>query len=68
LIVSEAISKDYTQTDSFIIYICTEGSLQIKVASNFYHLALGETILIPANIKKLQLIPEKNSKIIEVYL
>ncbi len=68
LIVTDVISKDYSQIDSFVIYICTEGFVKIAAENEVYELAMGETILIPASVKKLQILPEKNSKVIEVYL
>ena len=68
LIVTDVISKDYSQIDSFVIYICTEGFVKIAADNEIYQLAMGETILIPASVKKLQILPEKDSKVIEVYL
>ncbi|NCT08968.1 MAG: hypothetical protein GW772_02645 [Flavobacteriia bacterium] len=68
LIVSDAISKDYSQIDTFVIYICTEVFVKVLLENKEYELAMGETILIPASIKKLELVPEKKSKLLEVYL
>ena len=68
LIVTDVISKDYSKIDSFIIYICTEGFVKVTVENKEYELTMGETILIPASINKLDLVPEKNSKLLEVYL
>jgi mannose-6-phosphate isomerase len=65
--ITEDISKDYKSVDSFVIYICTEGALAIKLNNNIYSLAKGECILIPSNIKELELKPYQNSKILEVY-
>ncbi|WP_445749325.1 type I phosphomannose isomerase catalytic subunit [Polaribacter sp.] len=68
LIVTDVISKDYSKIDSFVIYICTEGFVKVTVENKEYELTMGETILIPASINKLDLVPEKNSKLLEVYL
>ena len=61
------IEKDYSLLDSFVIYICVEGSLEIKCKNKSYFLHKGETILLPANVNKLKLIAQ-NAKILEVYL
>ncbi|WP_445750222.1 type I phosphomannose isomerase catalytic subunit [Polaribacter sp.] len=68
LIVTDVIYKDYSKIDSFVIYICTEGFVKVTVENKEYELTMGETILIPASINRLDLVPEKNSKLLEVYL
>jgi len=65
--LTKEINKDYSNTDSFVIYICTKGRLEIKTISGHYTLAKGESILIPANINELKLNPKEESKILEVY-
>jgi mannose-6-phosphate isomerase len=65
--LTKSIQKDYSETDSFVIYICTEGVLEITVNNVNYSLSKGESILIPANINQLKLTPQKKSKILEVY-
>jgi mannose-6-phosphate isomerase len=63
------IEKDYITIDSFIIYMCIKGSFKIKYNDNIYeNISIGETVLIPAVLKNLVLIPEKETKILEVYL
>ncbi|GAA4270526.1 type I phosphomannose isomerase catalytic subunit [Hyunsoonleella aestuarii] len=65
--LTKEINKDYSKIDSFVIYICTEGCLEITVDNANYSLAKGESILIPAIINQLKLTPQKESKILEVY-
>ena len=59
--------KDYTDLDSFVIYMCVEGYTQIKHKENTYQLKLGETVLLPATIQTVELTSEA-SKILEVYM
>ena len=61
------LDKDYTNTDSFIIYICVDGELEITCKNDMYSLKKGETILIPASIKTVQL-NSKAATILEVSL
>ncbi|WP_298531162.1 type I phosphomannose isomerase catalytic subunit [uncultured Algibacter sp.] len=65
--VSNEISKDYSKIDSFVIYMCVEGSLKVEYHNNQYSLQMGETIVIPAALNKLKLIGTK-AKLLEVYL
>ncbi|RED47526.1 type I phosphomannose isomerase catalytic subunit [Seonamhaeicola aphaedonensis] len=60
------MTMDYSNIDSFVIYICVEGSLSIHRDGTEYSLKTGETILVPANLKTLKLQSE-GSKILEVY-
>jgi mannose-6-phosphate isomerase len=53
--------------DSFVILICVEGRLKLKVREINYSLCRGETILIPAIINSIELIPEIESKLLEVF-
>ncbi len=67
LILTSTIDKNYTEIDSFILYICTKGSFTISVNSKTYSVTKGETILIPASMKNLVLATNDNAEILEVY-
>ena len=62
-----SLSKDYTVIDSFIIYICVKGLINIVENGVTYTLKNGETLLIPASIKNVELIAEEESEVLEVY-
>jgi mannose-6-phosphate isomerase len=67
--LNAAIEKDYNQLDSFVIYICLEGELQIETESGSETVQKGETILIPASIESVRLNPTTASvKLLEVYI
>lgn len=66
--LTQAMSKDYSELDSFVIYICPEGSYKIAVDSVEYHSKMGEAILIPASVEKVEIYPEKECKILEVFM
>jgi mannose-6-phosphate isomerase len=66
---NQLIEKDYNQLDSFVVYICIEGDLQIITESGTEMIQKGETVLIPASIEYLQLKPLSNIvKLLEVYV
>jgi mannose-6-phosphate isomerase len=60
-------NMDYSNIDSFVIYICTKGSLEIAVLNETYSLTKGETILLPASINYVSLNPNENAEVLEVY-
>ena len=60
--------KDYTLIDSFIILICVEGMGKINYGKESISFGLGETILIPADLKEIEIVPEIPMTILEVYV
>jgi len=69
LIVEDILLKDYSVLDSFVIYMCVDGSLELNHNSESYSLKKGETILLPASINTVELKSlSKQSKLLEVYL
>ena len=64
------ITKTYQKEnnyDSFIIYMCLEGDINIKIDDFSETITKGETILIPAAIKQFELV-SNNAKLLEVYV
>ena len=63
------VEKDLNLIDSFVIYMCMEGSAGITYGKGAVEtIKKGETILIPAEIKNLALIPTEASILLEVYI
>ncbi len=62
-----SIERDYIMNDSCVIYICIEGKISIRYRSGENITAdKGESVLIPAIIKNLELVPSGFSRILEV--
>ena len=64
----KAIEKDYYDLDSFVIYMCLEGDLDLAYDEETISVAKGESILIPATIKNVKLSPKSKAKILEVFI
>lgn len=62
------MDKDFENIDSFVIYLCTEGSMTLKWDGGIEILKLGECVLIPAAINNVQLISQQASVLLEVYI
>jgi mannose-6-phosphate isomerase len=65
---NQAVNKDYHFLDSFVIYICVEGEAKVVYDGGEILMQKGETLLVPADVKELKLLPLCPSKILEVYL
>ncbi|WP_026914902.1 type I phosphomannose isomerase catalytic subunit [Christiangramia portivictoriae] len=67
LLVGGNISRNHSDIDSFIIYICTEGSGVISTTEKSLQIEKGETVLIPAINKKVS-IHSNSCELLEVYI
>jgi mannose-6-phosphate isomerase len=65
--VEGSMLRDYSSIDSFVIYICLNGSAKIAINDSLFNLQKGETMLLPATIKKTE-IQSNAAEIIEVYI
>lgn len=65
---NEPMRKDYSSLDSFVLYVCVGGASQLHYENGMVTLTKGEVVLIPAIIDDVFLVPEPNSKILEVYI
>lgn len=65
--INGTIEKDYTKLDSFVIYMCVDGELEINFESEIYQLCKGETLLLPASINAI-ILKAKDAELLEVYL
>jgi len=62
------IDRDYIDLDSFVIFVCMEGEFTIEFEGGSQEVKKGDSILLPANIKKVALKPEEGAKILESYI
>jgi mannose-6-phosphate isomerase len=65
---NKQINRDYSLIDSFVTYICTEGSFLIRWDNKSEKVTKGETVLLPALIDDVALIPEPEATLLEIYI
>jgi mannose-6-phosphate isomerase len=65
---NEQITRDYNMIDSFVAYICTEGKFLIRWDSGSEKVSKGETVLLPALIRDVVLVPEPDATVLEIYI
>ena len=67
--MTEDITCDYSELDSFIVFICVEGAcLMMDNEGNEISLQAGETVLLPATTQALSIIPQEKVKLLEAYV
>ena len=68
--MTEEISCDYSELDSFVIFICMEGSCKMRDnEGNELTVSAGESILLPATTQDITITPEGgNVKLLETYV
>jgi len=67
--LDQPVEKDFNMIDSFVIYMCMEGTAGITYGKGEIEtINKGECILIPAELKSLALIPTEASTLLEVYI
>jgi mannose-6-phosphate isomerase len=65
--LTQTIEVDYSDIDSFVVYMCIEGEFDIIYGAETTKVKKGETVLVPAVICELTLIPQKKAELLEVY-
>lgn len=66
--LNKQVARDYYSLDSFVILICTEGSAIIQYGEGAEEISKGETVLLPADLKQVTIIPQASVKLLEVYM
>ena len=66
--LDQPVDKDFNLIDSFIIYMCMEGETGISHPGGVEKIKKGETILIPAELKNLAIVPTVPTTLLEVYI
>ena len=66
--LNEFTKRDYSQKDSFVIYMCLEGSLNlVDNKGNTLLIERGESLLIPAETNYVEISPNNYCKLLEVF-
>ena len=66
--LNEFTKRDYSQKDSFVIYMCLEGSLNlVDNKGNTLLIERGESFLFPAETNYVEISPNNYCKLLEVF-
>lgn len=65
---NESLDRNYGTIDSFKVYMCIDGNFAVEYNNDKTLVTKGETILIPACIEQIGLIPDGEATVLEVYI
>ncbi len=66
--LTQGLRKDLSQLDSFVIYLCTEGTAAVKALGHIVPFRAGECVLLPAVATEVELYCEQAATLLEVYV
>ncbi|MDR1680941.1 MAG: class I mannose-6-phosphate isomerase [Prevotellaceae bacterium] len=66
--IDRPLERNLSDNDSFVIYICLEGSATIEYPFGNESIIKGETLLIPAIMSDVTVIPQPAARLLETYL
>lgn len=70
LYFDKTICRDYAALDSFVVYLCAEGSAHIECTDeemDSIDLTTGEAALIPASLAEIRITPQGRCRLLETY-
>jgi mannose-6-phosphate isomerase len=66
--INRAVERPLIQRDSFVIYICLDGTASLFCKGGQETIAKGETVLVPAAVADIRLQPAPEARLLEVYV
>jgi mannose-6-phosphate isomerase len=66
--LDRTVERPLLSRDSFVIYICLDGTASLSCKGIQEPMTKGETLLVPACMADIRLQPETNAKLLEVYV
>ncbi len=66
--VKNSLRKDYSELDSFVIYLCTEGECDLIYPEGNIRIHAGECVLVPNLMEFILLSPKPMARILETYI
>lgn len=68
MILDKAHEYDLAPIDSFVLLSCVEGVVHCSAPEGVENIAAGETLLVPAAINSMILIPDGEAKLLEMFI
>ena len=67
--MTEEITCDYSELDSFVIFICVEGKCRMTDdEGQEVALCAGDTVLLPATTQSVSIVPDGHVRLLETYV
>ena len=69
LLFSKPIGRDYATLDSFVVYLCVNGSATLSTSNGSVDISMGELVLLPASENDVTFTPVTvQCQLLEVYI
>jgi mannose-6-phosphate isomerase len=68
ILCDQPLKNDYTNLDSFVIFLCIKGSGAVISDKHFVPFTKGEVILLPATTNQIELLPSEPCELLEVFI
>lgn len=68
LTLSNPVTRDYSENDSFIVLIITDGNAELHCGDNSLNVHRGQTVLIPAAASCVAITPVPSVSMLETYI
>lgn len=65
---NEPLDRNYGSLDYFVAYMCLEGMMDLRWNNESLKVKAGDTVLVPAVIDEVQLIPFRETVLLEVFV
>jgi mannose-6-phosphate isomerase len=65
---TKSTSRDYSALDSFVIHVCVEGNYVIECHGGQHTVKMGECVLLPKTVDRVDMITVNGFKILESYM
>ncbi|MEZ4840816.1 MAG: type I phosphomannose isomerase catalytic subunit [Flavobacteriaceae bacterium] len=66
--IEKEVSIDTSSKNSFKIYMCVEGEASFTCGEHSETISMGETVLIPASVKKYTITATNYAELLEIYI
>lgn len=68
ILLDEPMTMDYSDLDSFVVLICLEGACSLICGEEITPLQAGETVLLPAVMEELEIVPDGIVRLLETFV
>ncbi|MEI6574879.1 MAG: type I phosphomannose isomerase catalytic subunit [Bacteroidota bacterium] len=66
--LEKPLVKNYTELDSFVIYLCVDGAFELLHETGPIAMRRGEAVLLPNIIRSVKLFPHSMARILEIHI
>jgi mannose-6-phosphate isomerase len=66
--ITKPVYQDYSERDSFTVYICIRGNAELVYRDGRLPVTMGDAVLVPAEIPDCRLLPSPLAGLLEVYM